>query len=352
MKKILQLQLLFLFILPMAGFAQLTLTYDHNMLVSGDSTSFKGFEYQNPGEAGAGLTWDFSKLVLNNSDIVSHLPYIPQQKLNGPATFNLLLDDAGYEYYMQSSPDMLVEVACAKENMSFIYTDPLIKMKFPFSYGEQFSDAFSGRAFFTDKPDFLITGNYTVIADGFGQLILPGVKLHNVLRVKQIKTLTEVRPCSVCRTKTENYRWYAEGQRYPVLSMSSVTYQIDNNEPVLTKKAFFNASQLVPQASASNPSAGISNNDNDLNTLPVSVYPNPFNDKLNYIYFLKSSANVSVQVTDVYGKSIRFIMDSQVQDKGMHSGEFDLSAYNLKPGVYFLRFVFDEKVITRKVVKI
>lgn len=68
-----------------------------------------------------------------------------------------------------------------------VYSNPVLKMKYPFSYGDQFTDNFKGVALFNKDYKIEFTGDNTVTADAYGTLILPNLILDNVMRVKSIK---------------------------------------------------------------------------------------------------------------------------------------------------------------------
>lgn len=346
------LLLLLLLSLSIPTFSQSTLTYQNNAPVYGDSNDFRGIQWLEPGAGGAGLSWDFSGIQYSGNDMDNFIPYVPQQSLNGVVAYNMLMEDNGFEYYLQSNPDTLLELACIKGNMTFINTNPLVKMKFPFAYGDSFSDDFNGNAAFTDKPEYPISGYVSVLADAYGTLILPGLSLQNVLRVKQEKYFTEFRSCNSLHSRAESYKWYAPGYRYPVLSINYLNYQVDNKPSVTTKTAYLNLNQTSQGSVVAAPPALSKALDKSKDLPPLSLFPNPFQDQLQYAYFLKETTTVSLQLTDMYGKSAQLLFDNQIQSKGLHSADLDLSQYNLSPGVYLLKFSFGDQVLSRKVVKI
>jgi hypothetical protein len=84
----------------------------------------------------------------------------------------------------------------------------------------------------------------------------------------------------------------------------------------------------------------------------VVVYPNPFGDNLNYLYFLRKSVAVSVTLSDVTGRTTGLLLKHQQQGEGLHSAFINSDDLNLNPGIYYLTFVFDKQVIVRKVIKL
>ena len=75
-------------------------------------------------------------------------------------------------------------------------------MKYPFSYGDDFTGDFAGVAYFQENTVINFSGTYTVTADAYGTLILPDRIIKNALRVKSEKNAIEVNPCSYTYSKT------------------------------------------------------------------------------------------------------------------------------------------------------
>ena len=81
------------------------------------------------------------------------------------------------------------------------------------------------------------------------------------------------------------------------------------------------------------------------------VYPNPSLGILNFSYSVKETDNVHIYVTDLLGKKIADIVDSQCQDAGTHQGSFDLKqGQAFSPGMYLCRFRTPKGETTRKII--
>jgi hypothetical protein len=340
-------------------FAQTTLTYANNALRTGDSYSYREIQFPDPGNAGSKQLWDYSGIQYTGKSQASNLQAASDPKLTGASFYNLSLLENGYDYFMNSSVSSLEE--CGYENntlkLTLAYSDPVLKIKYPFAYGDQFTDHFIGVAFYseTNKIDFF--GDHILTADAYGILILPDRILENTLRVKSVKKGLQINMCGMTDINIVKYSWYATGYRYPVLSISTVETQNSGGAPQITKSAFTNTAQnQIKSSPVSGASVAVKLADQtNMIANPdftVALSPNPFTDKLTYNYTLSEPMTVSIELYSVSGKNIGWLVKSQPQGIGFHTGELDAMLYNLAQGVHFIRFTFNNQVIIRKIVKL
>ncbi|HOY33122.1 MAG TPA: T9SS type A sorting domain-containing protein [Bacteroidales bacterium] len=322
------------------------LTYEKNAPRVGDSIQVYEVVYMNPGPAGANKIWDFSNLTYTSAARTDHLYAQPTSYLPGVGLYNAVTSENGNECYYNVTPAYTELKGYTNSDISLVYTDAITKMKYPFAYGNTFTDNFSGDAIYKIYSEVTFFGTYTVTADGFGKLYLPGRRLNNVLRIKIHKVHEETHPCARVENDQTIYMWYAKGYRYPILVMSSNTFQNDVQAQVVTNTGLYS-----PQTTLAKEDLASLDETTD-NSFAVSTYPNPFEDLMNCTYFLKKPAAVTIELYDVSGKLSVFIMEDQAQAEGMHSFDIDAVAYGLVPGVYYLRFIFDNKVHVQKIVKI
>ena len=347
-----------LIILSIGLRAQTTLTYANNALTIGDSYNFQEIQFPDPGSAGPNQIWDFSKIQFTGKSPVGTMqsPAIP--KMDGIADYNLSLLENGYDYFLNSSETRLEELGYVNNDLKITlkYSDPVIKMQYPFSYGGQFTDHFIGIANASEinKIDFF--GDNTVSADGFGTLILPDRIIENSLRVKSVKTGLQVNMCGTADVNIVKYNWYAAGYRYPVLSLTITENRPSIGAVQIIKTAFTNTQQpnknITISGNKTVASTTVPSSQNLKPEVSVSISPNPFTDKLNYSYFLNEPLKVSIELYSMGGKNISWLVKDQVQPVGMQTGELVAAMYNLTSGVYFIRFTFDKQVVIQKVVKI
>ena len=329
------------------AFSQTTLTYQKNALHLGDSVPSYEFEYTTPGNSGPNQIWDFSKIVFTSKKQTANVGTTPTYNLEDVGNFNTLLTEAGYEYYFDLNETTLMLKGYTSADFLTLYTDPILKMKYPFAYGDNYKDAFAGHAIYKVNTHITFDGEYTVSADGYGTLIAPDKTYRNVLRLTITKNSLQSNPCSTIKSDQTFYYWYAEGYRYPVLTLNYKSAEKNADAAVIEKSGFYNLQQPI-----NNNNIVASINDEQDNDFAINSYPNPFYDKVGFSYFLREPMNVTIEFFDMSGKLNVFVMNNQAQQVGIHSGEIDAKALNLTPGVYYIRFTFGDKVIVKKLVKI
>ncbi|MCZ8284422.1 MAG: T9SS type A sorting domain-containing protein, partial [Bacteroidia bacterium] len=68
--------------------------------------------------------------------------------------------------------------------------------------------------------------------------------------------------------------------------------------------------------------------------------PNPSNGKVSIAYTLSASSDVSVELYDVVGKSLKTIVPASHQGAGTHTQQLTLS--ELSQGMYFVKLRINE----------
>ena len=348
----------FLILLAFGLSAQIVLTYSDNALIAGDSFSFQEIQFTDPGNSGPNQIWDFSKIQLTGKNPVSAIQTPAVPKMDGAGDYNLSLVENGYEYFMNSLESGLEEHGYSNTDLKLTlkYSDPVVKIKYPFTYGTQFTDHFIGIAYYSETNTIDFFGDNAVSGDAFGTLILPDRVIDNALRVKSVKTGLQVNMCGTTNISIAKYNWYATGYRYPVASISIVENTPGVGAAQIIKTAYL-TTQLPLKNSPAVPAnlASSATDPNKAMTKPevsVNILPNPFTDQLTYNYFLNEQMSVSVELYNISGKNMAWIVKDQQQTLGLQTGEVIASRYGLTPGVYFLRFTFDKQIVISKIVKI
>ena len=80
----------------------------------------------------------------------------------------------------------------------------------------------------------------------------------------------------------------------------------------------------------------------------LNVYPNPFSSNTEVAFELKNDANVSINVTDITGRTVSTV-DSQMYTSGAHT--VSVNGTNLTAGVYNCTITIGNNVITKRIVK-
>jgi hypothetical protein len=331
------------------AFSQTTLTYEHHALKPGDNNTFQEIEYILPGGSGPNQIWDFSKIQPTGESDPGSITLYPSKNPSRIGTFNLVVTEKDKEYYYNLAPTQLEELGYISDEFDLVYTDPIRKMTYPFTFGDAFTDHYAGNALYQGVTNIDLIGEYTVTADAFGTLILPDRVLTNTLRVKSEKTAIEVNMCGSIEVSLTRYLWYAPGYRYPVLYTSVREYSISGQEPVVTKTSGTNLQQTLEVIANGDENPQLQEINSDV---AVIVYPNPFDDKLTYNYFLRKGHTVSIDLYDISGRIDKPLQKSLKQPEGLYTSELVATDYNLLPGIYYLRFTFDNKVVVKKIVKL
>ena len=297
MKKILILLLFSIFLSNVFG--QVTLSYHNNGMLPGDSSRTHEITYIEPGSPGENQVWDLSGIQFSGKTTFCGVKEDASLKVTGTDEKSLLLAEDGYEYTFISGEQGYIETGYVNtaKKLTLAYSDPILKIKYPFSYGQQFSDPFTGVAWYNEKSRIDLSGTYTLTADAYGTLILPDRILKNTLRVKSVRQSLQIGVCGSTQSNTVKYYWFASGFRYPVVMVSTTENKYGEKEPIVVKSAWVNLNQTTTSPFT----AGIGNQA-ETNENAVVVHPNPFTEQVSYTYFLAKQVPVTVELYDMTGQ--------------------------------------------------
>jgi hypothetical protein len=307
--------------------------------------------YVSPGAAGENQVWDFSAIQVSGKTSYRGVSEDMTHKMAGPGERNIVLAEDGYEYSYICSENSIREIGYANpgKKMTLGYDTPLVQMKYPFSFGQQFAQPCSGIAWYHDRSRIDFSGTYAVTADAYGTLILPDRIMKNTLRVKVVKQSLQISVCGSTQSTSTKYFWYAPGYRYPVLMLGTTENKYGAKEPVTHTNAWLNLNQASGGAASS---VTLSDGQSETSENTVIVFPNPFSEQVTFNYFLRSQVPVSIELYDMSGKFNILVEKKKTQLDGLHTGTLNASKMGLPPGVYYLRFTFDRQVVVSKIVKI
>jgi hypothetical protein len=239
------------------------------------------------------------------------------------------------------------DVATYGEILAKYTANPETTMKFPFSYGNSFSDDYAGS--FTITTSGVTTngsGNNTVSADAWGKLKLPmGVSIDSVLRVRIVEYLetdTIVLPFPFNTTilpiiiSGENISYYKPSvSKYPLLSIINGSYTQDNNQldssiGVICQYPLY--------------TVGI----NEINeNVSINIFPNPTNKGLTTLSFdIENQSNVNVSLLNNLGQNIKTVFNGTLP-QGNNKMNIELS--DLSKGMYLVNLNINNITTTRKI---
>ncbi len=292
---------------------------DSNCLARiGDSITYKevssGIQVL-PGPSGANVTWDFSNITYYpslNIGVKFVNPANTSYGSNFPNSNLAKIYSIGQIQYYNKSLDSLTYDGQMLNFEINHYHDPRINLKFPASYQYSFIDNFASNFLQSGNP-VSRTGSIITYADAYGTLILPSDTIHDVLRIKMIQFIIDVKTSGTTTYIDTNYFWYNPTIRdyighYNVAEFQSNIYSFAN----------FRSDILIN---------GI--DDVKLDTR-IKLYPNPTSDNLNIeIPFVKNETN-TVFIYNTLGNLVKTIFVQKTQNK------IDVS--DLAKGLYYIKF--------------
>jgi hypothetical protein len=335
------------FFVASSAFAQFALTYKNNAPLVGDSIRTQSIENISPGGDGLDQVWDFSKIQFTNEKATSFLTQNPSKLIDGIGSHNATLNDKAYEYVYNIGEDKSEIVGLMTNGLTVVFSDPILKIKYPVAFGTYFTDGFTGNGADLYKSNVAVSGTNSFKADGYGTLKLRDKTLNNVLRVKIEENKIQLNPCSVYEMKTTTYFWYAPTYRYPVMGTTTREVKSSTKNTEVTQTSFINE-KLINSSSLV---TGLDKKEAIPDEISLSLYPNPFIEKLNYSYFLPKQMPVTIELIDITGKTIIELVKEQIQPEGFHSGNIDALKNHLERGMYSFRIKCGDSVIVSKAVK-
>ncbi len=175
------------------------------------------------GSAGANQTWTFTSLQVLDSftqktTATSNTQYAGQFP---GSNICLIKSDGSYEFYNETSTqNNMLGMADSANALLMAYTDPVLRAKRPFTFGNAATDIYTLNA-----PNRFGTGNTTITADGYGTLQLPNGSYSNVLRVKitihEMDTILFGPAAFNSDLQSVQFKWYDANHKSPLLVWDS-----------------------------------------------------------------------------------------------------------------------------------
>jgi len=310
-------------------YSQITMTKASHGFFGGQNHECQAVQYQASGASGKNCVWDFSKATaLNEIKSTSHL----SEENSVMGTIKVDRND-GCEFFYNITESANEYWGYRAGNTTLQFTEPIVKTKYPQTFGTQFSGTFAGTITFDGTNcSTPVSGTYSTDVDGIGTVILPGGISYPAIRVKTIEE-----NASFERVK---YLWYAQNVRLPLfVTMEDYSIATDGTKKLLTSESFLNT-QIQIQAS---PQAAT-------DAFTYTVSPNPFRNEIQVTYILTEKSLVSIALYASSGVELTTLVSQKMQN-GSQSVSKDVSQYTKLPGVYLLKITVGDKVYTEKLVK-
>ena len=321
--------------------AQITLTYKSHAPTEFTSVTKQRGQFMGFGEKGENITWDFSELNCSKAytgDIVAS--GLTEKAALFP-TANVSVLEGSKVFYHELTNEQFSYNGLVGSQSVIYFDEPIIKMKYPFAYGDSFESKFSGHGIYNSSINSNFKGEYSFEADAFGTLILPGnLIITNVLRVKQTRHTVEVTACSHTETTNEKYLWYSQHDRSPILAVTQTTVNSTGKKPKSTRATYYNDNPKSVTAIA-----------NIKKTITkLSTYPNPFTQNITLEFTLAEMANkISIAVYDIRGQEITRI--NHKPTVGLNHVIINSRENGIVSGIYYVQIATPNDAILTKIIK-
>ncbi len=308
-----------------ATLAQPTLTAATNNPVAGDV--FYGYWVDTnglvKGPSGAGVTWDFTTVVRNDSDTTTFFncaatPYCSSFPGSNIAYHN----GRDYTYGVTSATGYTILGAYA-DGAAKVFTNPMVYAKYPITMGTTFSDT-GAVSIPVSGVTLYMTTHSTSVADAWGTLKLPTGTYTNALRIHTINIRKDSAAIPgmpyVQESQTETYSWYAPGFHY---SLMVLNYDTSGSGSLYLSDAQYFKKPATTSVGYVQPLV-----------TTLSIFPNPAVDRATMRFNASEAGNVSIMVTDMSGREV-YAYEIRKVAIGYNEAPIDISS--LPNGVYTVR---------------
>jgi hypothetical protein len=311
--------------------AQFTLDTGNAVPTAGSIFPVSTGTYEFPGPAGADQLFGHWMLLPTGNRNLSYVdPALSNTASTIPGTA-LISTDGGTDSLFWGLTANGLEVLADLSGLGLVrYTDPVLELKLPCTFGTSWSDVVSA-AYVVSGFNVQRTGTVTGLGDAYGTLELPEVELENVLRVKVRKVFQDNSPIINVQRISETHYFYTDGVPHPALRLQLDTVIIGTGNPAATREA---------QWMYGNGNVSVA--DIDLDNIRFTAYPNPATGAVHLTFGSSEHGARSVELMDATGRIVarRPLATLNTTDV---QGAFD--AANLAPGVYHIRLIGENSVL-------
>lgn len=341
--------ILFALAISLTSYSQVVMNYATHAPVAGDFSSFSGVNFINPGESGKNVVWDFKNVDLNGKTTFSK-QYIPDNDEASLFLFkpNHELEENGNRYFHDLNEKSFSITGFINEDFVIQYQKPLTRMIYPFAYSDFYEGELLATAKNKNNSNIEISGNYSILADAYGEIILPGNIHKKVIRICWKSSSVQVSACYEVNIESTKYGWYSASDRYPIATCVIQEKRFSNGKTEFSQETWINNSVL-------NLSSPESNENNEMSVLEeniqINTFPNPFREDIQISYLLTHDAEVSMAIFGASGNKIADLQNPSSLKAGIYTQDLNAQKLNLKPGLYFVRLMVDNKVYFEKIMR-
>ena len=294
-----------------------------------------------PGPAGEDQTWDFSSFITTDSGVNGYVasgntPW----DYEFPGTSTAIVEGGGIYTYIDPSTALTAIRGIYDSSTGRVttFSDPKVVHRFPFTYDNSYVDAWENSGIMSEKM-YNKTGVDSVVADGWGKLILPNGTFNQTLRIRTISNFVETvvtgsTSVVVGTTRSESYSWYMPGHPRIFLTSNSVFLPAGSSTPVTTGFSQYTGAEPIDLSVP------------NIDVRSLTVFPNPVKEQLRVAFSSATPVRMSVTLKDMTGRSV---IDYPAATYPAGSNELKLNTGSLSGGIYLLCLNTGSEIISRKV---
>lgn len=257
--------------------------------------------------------------------------------------------------YSKSDADSLLTLGFIADIVGFgdvtakYDVDPETVMKFPFNYGDSYTDNYAGEFSTLYNGIFPVStdgeGYVTVNADAWGRLDMPfSVTFDSVIRVTRVEHVVTdtiflpggvtINPLTIDATVVSYYK--PSESKSPLLSFIEGSYKqdgnvVDSNKTIISQYPLIVGIEELEFAKA------------------INLYPNPTTNGATTLSFdlLKKATRASIVIKNNLGQTVQEIYTGSLSS-GKNTFNIETAAFSA--GIYFINMLVDDAKITRKLI--
>ena len=313
--------LLFCLLAGAATYAQPTIVASENEPEIGDQFLVNYALVANPGPAGAGVTYDFSGLVSAGTRTYQYIDPSVYADPTISAGANIALTDGVNDtlFYNATGSGMELvgeDAALLSFGYAAALTDGPTVVQWPLALNDSWSGPISATFDIDGVGNFVRTGSYTAMVDGWGGLQLPGTTPNmEVLRLHFHSEESNASTLTTATRKKDIYSFYTRFMEHPVvrITFDSLSISLPPASLNTITTEWLDASAVAVE---------------EKDQLAFGMFPQPASDQVT---LTSAVPMIGVELIDVHGRAV------PVPQPALNSLRMDLDVAGCLPGIYLVR---------------
>ncbi|MES2702760.1 MAG: T9SS type A sorting domain-containing protein [Bacteroidota bacterium] len=289
-----------------------------------------------PGTAGANQVWNFTGLSVTSTEMAKVVSCLSTPNCASyPGSTKGLIEPAPAHvtsYISTGTTKMTQYGVWQAADTNLILSDPIEQLRYPFTYGDTYSDNYAGILRFGPLTAHE-TGSVTVTADAYGKLMLPG-RTDTALRIHTLQLFrdsTFIFGSAVIQNFTiETFSWYKPGYHAALMTINTVTNVSSGTE--VSRFVSFAPKNITAVGNTPAPD------------FALQLAPNPASGELLISFDAPANEAVAITISDMLGRTESIMA-------GTYSGPQRLkyNVTNRQRGIYLVRMQAGAETVTRKI---